>query len=222
MSQTGQWAAYGMETSQEVLLGVKNGGLWPEIANGNFNDERLSAFDAKAVHDICCSRRRSQRSSLKTVSLFPFCKQKPLFTLRVRAESPAHRRCLFSPHSCALFLFRKHIHAFDRSRAGASAKRLCLLCHGGREFLSAKQCFLHCSHEISYNTVREIERVNAEVCLILPSKYQFKAPPLRGRARLWRLAKTPARERTAWRKENKMQVNSAFNNCHPDKRTGNF
>jgi hypothetical protein len=70
---------------------VKSGGLWPEIANSNFNDERLSAFGAKAVHDICCSRRRSQRSSLKTVSLFSFCKQKPFFTLCVEFSVENHK-----------------------------------------------------------------------------------------------------------------------------------
>ncbi len=88
---------------------MKNGGLRPEIANSNFNDERLSAFGAKAVLDICCSRRRSQRSSLKTVLLFSFCMQKPLFTLRVRAESPAHTGVTYSALTVVRSIFGEQI-----------------------------------------------------------------------------------------------------------------
>ena len=59
------------------------------------------------------------------------CLSSPILTsnLRVRAERPAHRALfrLFSPHSCALFLFRKRIHAFDRSRTGVLANRQSLV-----------------------------------------------------------------------------------------------
>ncbi len=108
---------------------MKNGGLRPEIANSNCNDERLSAFGAKAVPDICCSRRRSQRSSLKTVSLFSFCMQKPLFTLRVRAESPAHTGVTYSALTVVLNL------CSDKASALSSLSRrhfVCLPSSGSR------------------------------------------------------------------------------------------